>query len=116
MVSHTGKFQSRIVLQRALELVKSHTFLICIFFEIVSYKGDYNLILCLLFFVFKLGVPISGFQVEAVGGVIFWMMLVVGSLETGLWSQAQTIQCIRQRNSPSFPAQSVPTIRSKSEV
>lgn len=83
MVSHTGKFQSRIVLQRALELVKSHTFLICIFFEIVSYKGDYNLILCLLFFVFKLGVPISGFQVEAVGGVILNLLDDVSSWEPG---------------------------------
>lgn len=41
---------------------------------------------------------------------------MVGSRETGLWLQAQTIQCIRQRNSPFFPALSVPDIRSKSKV
>lgn len=44
------------------------------------------------------------------------MTLVVGSLETELWLQVQTIQCIRQRSLPFFPAQSVPSTRSKSKV
>lgn len=43
-------------------------------------------------------------------------MLAVGSLETELWLQVQTIQCIRQRSLHSFPARSVPSSRSKSKV
>lgn len=43
---HTGMFQSGVVLQRVLELMKSHAVLTSIFLEMVSYKGEWNLILC----------------------------------------------------------------------
>lgn len=70
--------------------MKSHAYSVSTFLAMVSYKGEYNLILCLpysfpffFFFFLHLGVPISGFQVEAVGGVILNLLDDVSGWEPG---------------------------------